>query len=78
MEDKRQHLKRYVKLIPAPPCGGCQRQLEQSWEVLVREEWVEGDVYHQPLPTVIKGLSKLAAEMVYSREILNGAMVEWR
>lgn len=76
MEDKRQNVTRLVKLIPAPGCGGCGRQLEASWEVSVREQWIEGDVYIAPPPTIIRGLSKLAAEMIYAREILGGATME--
>ena len=73
---ERTNIRRYVKLVQPETCGGCHRPLDDGWKVFVREEWNEGDIYFQGKPNIVEGLSKLAAEMIYSRELLNGSALE--
>jgi hypothetical protein len=74
---ERTDIKRFVRLIRPQECNHCHRPLEDGWAVQVREEWREDDsIFMNGEPIIIPGLSKLAAEMIYSRELLNGAKLE--
>lgn len=67
-------IKKFVRLVPPEPCGQCRAVSSENWGVQYTEERhdEEAGTMNFSHPTTIGGLSKLAAEMLFCKAILDG------
>jgi hypothetical protein len=67
---------KFVRLIAPEPCHACRSISTDPWAVEYTEEHRDDKGGTQwTTPTHIEGLSKLAAEMLFCKAILDGASV---
>ena len=67
-------IKKFVRLVPPEPCGQCHAVSSENWGVQYTEERSdeEAGTLNFSTPTNLQGLSKLAAEMMFCKAILDG------